>query len=211
MLNFLENHDEQRIASDFFLGDPMKAIPALAVSLLLNRSPFMIYFGQELGERGMDSEGFSTKDGRTSIFDYWSIPSIREWFKGDYSIHLRLLYKQILSLSINEKAFRIGSTYDLEYANLHNAHFNPAFHYAFVRKHGNELIIVVVNFGDNPSDVKINIPSALFSHFKINDGIICSGHDLFTDNKAEYAISSSSPFVISISGRGVRVIKLLLQ
>ena len=210
MLNFLENHDEQRIASDFFLGDPLKAIPALAVSLLLNRSPFMIYFGQELGERGMDSEGFSTKDGRTSIFDYWSVPSIREWFKGNYNIHLRLLYKQILSLSINEKAFRIGSTYDLEYENLHNAHFNPAFHYAFVRKLDNEMIIVVVNFGDNPSDVKINIPSALFSHFKINDGIICSGHDLFNDNKAEYAISSSSPFVISIAGRGIRAIKLLL-
>jgi glycosidase len=211
MLNFLENHDEQRLASDFFLGDPMNALPALAVSLLLNRSPFMIYFGQELGERGMDSEGYSREDGRTSIFDYWSVSTIRDWFKGKYDSDLRLLYKQLLNLSIKETAFRIGSTYDLEYANLNNAHFNPAFHYAFVRKHGNELIIVVVNFDDNRSDVKINIPPALFSHFKINDGTICSGQNLFTEKKAEYAISSSSPFITSVAGRGVVAIKLLLQ
>jgi glycosidase len=211
LLNFLENHDEQRIASDFFLGDPMKALPALAVSLLLNRSPFMIYFGQELGERGMDSEGYSREDGRTSIFDYWSVSTLRQWFKGKYNFDLRFLYKQLLNLSINETAFRIGSTYDLEYANLNNAHFNPAFHYSFIRKHGNELIIVVVNFDDNRSDLKINIPAALFSYFKINDGIICSGQDLMTYNKAEYAMSSSAPFIISIAGRGVRAVKLLLQ
>ncbi|MHC1691055.1 MAG: alpha-amylase family protein [Bacteroidales bacterium] len=211
MLNFLENHDEQRIASDFFLGDPMKALPALAVSLLLNRSPFMIYFGQELGERGMDSEGFSREDGRTSIFDYWSVSTIREWFKGKYNTNLRYLYKQILNLSINEKAFRLGSTYDLEYANLDNADFNPAINYAFIRKHGNELIVVVVNFDDNRSVVKINIPPDLFSFFRISDGMVCSGQDLFTGNKAEYAISSSVPFNITVAGRGVRAIKLLLQ
>jgi hypothetical protein len=70
---------------------------------------------------------------------------------------------------------------------------------------------VVVNFGDNPSDVKINIPSALFSYFKISDGIVCRGQDLFTDNKAQYAISSLSPFIVTIAGRGIRAIKLLLQ
>ena len=34
----------------------------------MNTNPMMIYFGQELGERGMDSEGFSGRDGRTTIF-----------------------------------------------------------------------------------------------------------------------------------------------
>ena len=76
MLNFLENHDEQRVASDFNIGNPFKAIPELAVSLLLNTAPFMLYFGQEFGERGMLSEGFSGVDGRTSIFDYCSAPSV---------------------------------------------------------------------------------------------------------------------------------------
>ena len=72
MLYFLENHDEQRIASDFFCGDAMKAIPAAAMSLFFQKNPFMLYSGQEFGERGMDKEGFSGVDGRTTIFDYWS-------------------------------------------------------------------------------------------------------------------------------------------
>ncbi len=82
MLNFLENHDEQRVASDFNIGNPFKAIPELAVSLLLNTAPFMLYFGQEFGERGMLSEGFSRVDGRTSIFDYCSAPSVVRFMKS---------------------------------------------------------------------------------------------------------------------------------
>lgn len=78
-MNFLENHDEQRIASDFFAGDPTKGIPGMIVSATMNINPVMIYSGQELGERGMDKEGFSGQDGRTSIFDYWSVDSIRNW------------------------------------------------------------------------------------------------------------------------------------
>ena len=82
MLNFLENHDEQRIASDFFAGNAFKAIPAMVVSACMNTNPVMIYFGQELGEPGMDEEGFSGRDGRTTIFDYWTVDTIRRWRNG---------------------------------------------------------------------------------------------------------------------------------
>ena len=67
MLNFLENHDEQRFASDQFAGDADKVLPALVVSSMMNTGPMMIYFGQELGERAEDAEGFSGKDGRSTI------------------------------------------------------------------------------------------------------------------------------------------------
>ena len=79
MLYFLENHDEQRIASDFFCGDAAKALPGLVVAACIGKNPLMIYAGQELGERGMDAEGFSGKDGRTTIFDYWSPKSCASW------------------------------------------------------------------------------------------------------------------------------------
>lgn len=79
MLNFLENHDEQRVASDFFAGDARPGIPGMIVSAAMNTNPVMIYSGQELGERGMDAEGFSGRDGRTTIFDYWSVESLRNW------------------------------------------------------------------------------------------------------------------------------------
>ena len=76
MLYFLENHDEQRIASDFFAADAFKAIPALVVSTLFRSCPYMHYFAQEYGEKGMDKEGFSGRDGRTTIFDYWSVDTM---------------------------------------------------------------------------------------------------------------------------------------
>ena len=88
MLNFLENHDEQRFASDFFGKKAAASFAALHVSLLLNRAPFMLYMGEELGERGMDAEGFSGTDGRTTIFDWWSVDSLRKLNKlihsGEY-------------------------------------------------------------------------------------------------------------------------------
>lgn len=77
MLNFLENHDEQRFASDFFGKKAERCYPALAVSLMMNLTPFMTYFGEEVGERGMDAEGFSGLDGRTTIFDWWSTRQLR--------------------------------------------------------------------------------------------------------------------------------------
>ena len=126
MLNFLENHDEQRIASDFFAGDARKALPALLVSACMNTNPMMIYFGQELGEEGMDSEGFSGRDGRTTIFDYWSIPSIRRWSNhGRYNLHLlnnkekeiRHYYQHVLNLCNTEKAIAKGEFFDLMYVN----------------------------------------------------------------------------------------------
>ena len=114
MLYFLENHDEQRIASGFFCGDGRCAEPAMIVAALLNRCPVMIYSGQELGERGMDMEGFSGMDGRTTIFDYWGIKSLQAWtnkgkFDGgklsDAQRELREFYQRLLTIARDDKAF----------------------------------------------------------------------------------------------------------
>ncbi|MBT1446027.1 alpha-amylase family protein [Shewanella sp. JM162201] len=82
MLHFLENHDEQRIASPEFLGDGAKALPALAVSLFATDGPFMLYFGQRFGEDGSETGGFG-KPSRTSIFDYVSAPAMARYLKQD--------------------------------------------------------------------------------------------------------------------------------
>ena len=52
MLHFLENHDEQRIASPAFAGNADGARPAMVVSATISRSPTMIYFGQDVGVTG---------------------------------------------------------------------------------------------------------------------------------------------------------------
>jgi glycosidase len=166
MLNFLENHDEQRIASDFFAGNPFKALPALVVSATLNTNPFMVYFGQELGERGMDAEGFSGCNGRTSIFDYWSIPSFRDKL-SDTQKKLRRYYAKILQLCNQSKAIREGKFYDLMYVNPANEHFNPDKQYAYLRYHEDELLLIVANFDDKEANVKVFLPAHAFETFGI--------------------------------------------
>jgi hypothetical protein len=83
MLRFMENHDEQRLASRFFAGDPRAGWPAtVALSATISNGPMMIYFGQEVGEPGLGEEGFQGDDGRTTIFDYWGVPEHQKWMNG---------------------------------------------------------------------------------------------------------------------------------
>lgn len=150
MLNFLENHDEQRLASDFFCGSPEGGFAALAVSLLLNTAPFMLYFGQEMGERGMQAEGFSGLDGRTSIFDWCKVPALQN---PDQEVLQR--YRNLLTLS-REKAFSEGQTYDLCYCQ--DGSFQPDRHYAWLRSDGTDTYLVAANFGPS-ADLTLRIPA----------------------------------------------------
>lgn len=171
MLNFLENHDEQRIASPNFAGDPFRAYPALIVSAMMNVNPMMIYFGQELGEQAADAEGFSGLDGRTTIFDYWSIRSVRTWFAGGKCSvaaltpeqkELRRRYKQVLTLCNKELAIREGAFFDLMYVNGNNPDFDTRKQYAFLRKKDNDLLVIIVNFDDKDVQVGVKIPQHAF-------------------------------------------------
>lgn len=190
MLNFLENHDEQRIASDFFAGDARKAIPGMIVSATMNVNPVMIYFGQELGERGMDKEGFSGLDGRTTIFDYWSVESVRNWYnEGRFGtkkltadqVKLRKFYIQLIALSLNEATLSDGKFYDLMYANYENTGFDSTKQYVFLRSYKKEFALVVVNFSDAPAEVVVNIPYEAFEFMGIVPQKIKSAKELFSN------------------------------
>jgi len=211
MLNFLENHDEQRVASPFFAGNGLKALPAFTAGLLLNRAPYMIYAGQELGEPGMDSEGFSKIDGRTSIFDYWSVKTIRDWFKGEYDKKIRDSYSFLLNLSLSEKAFSLGDTFDLQYANTDNSSYCSGNLYSFIRKFQNELIIVVVNFSSSDFSVKLNFPKHLFEYFEIKEGEECEYIDLKSGIKQKLVFSSEIQFETFVPEYSYSLVKLLLQ
>ena len=171
MLNFLENHDEPRLASRFLLRDAETAIPALLTSSLMP-SPFMLYFGQELGERGMDAEGFSGLDGRTTIFDYWSVPSIRRWRnKGRFDgplltaeeTALRSTYQRILKLR-EEQEWARGGFYDLMYVNPHLHRCYAFLRYSPVAQDGQErpFALVIANFSETEETITLNLPYHLF-------------------------------------------------
>ena len=159
MLNFLENHDEQRVASDFFCGSAAGGYAALAVSLLLNTAPFMLYFGQECGERGMQQEGFSGLDGRTSIFDWCKVPALEN---PDTEVLAR--YKSILALA-NTPLFSVGQTYDLCYCQ--DGAFDPDRHFAWIRALDGASCIVVANFSSSDQDITVRIPPEALAHLGI--------------------------------------------
>lgn len=166
MLNFLENHDEQRLACDDFAASAEKGYAALAVSLLLNKAPFMLYCGQETGERGEYSEGFSGQDGRSTIFDWWKNDSYsRLWKhihcgKGLQDREIRILdrYRSILS-SARKNAFSDGKIYDLCFCNLSSSGFDPDRHYAFLRYDSEECYLVFCNFNGHEAEAQLHLPT----------------------------------------------------
>ena len=212
MLYFLENHDEQRIASQFFAGDAFKAVPAFVVSTLFRSCPYMHYFAQEYGEKGMDKEGFSGCDGRTTIFDYWSVPSLRRLSMGesyltDNERHIYDYYRRIISLCNTEAALREGAFFDLMYANYDHAHgLDPNLHYTFLRKAGKETILVAVNFGEFPASFGIRIPGHAFDHLKLRSGMYYAT-DLLTGEQQTIELKRDAATHVSLPARGAVLLK----
>ncbi len=202
MLNFLENHDEQRFGSREYAGDPGLVIPSLVVSSMISTGPMMIYAGQEIGEQATDAEGYSGYDGRTTIFDYWSIPTIRRWMNdgkcdenrlSGREIWLRNKYKTILNICNNEKAISNGNFFDLMYVNYTNPSLSPHRQYVFIRNHENETLLIAVNFASTSCDLRINIPRHAFDVLNITEGDYLAT-ELLTNDRIKKSLRSDKPF-----------------
>ena len=193
MLYFLENHDEQRVASDFFAGSGEKAVPALVVNALMQQNPFMLYFGQEWGERGMDAEGFSGRDGRTTIFDYWSL-------QPRYNA-LTQIYNKVLNIARSEKAVSEGLMFDVMYANQQYRQ-----QYAFLRKADKETLFVVANFADVPATIDITIPSHAFDYLNLLEKAY-KAVDLLSGTQVSLVLIRDQQVSIALPPRGAVVYK----
>lgn len=214
MLNFLENHDEVRFASKAYAGDPMRVIPSLVVSAMISTGPFMIYYGQELGETAADNEGFAGDNNRTTIFDYWSLATLRRWHaegKCDGSLltpqekWLRGFYAKVLKLCNSSAAIREGGFFDLMYVNLRNPGFNPHRQFAFLRYHEDETLLIVANFDARETVVDINIPELAFGMAGIWRGELES-RDLLSGRLARLSLSPDAPVSVRVGGRDAVVL-----
>ncbi|MBC7446717.1 MAG: alpha-amylase family protein [Hymenobacteraceae bacterium] len=214
MYRFLENHDEQRIASPQFSGNPRTAIPGMTVTALLNKGPVMLYFGQEVGEPGTDAEGFSSADGRTSIFDYWGVPQHQKWLNGGKfdggklapeQKELRAFYGKLLNLC-HQPVIRAGEFYGLHFAQEHGqaAGYDDQRCYAFLRYTATDRLLVVVNFDrDKAHDATLKIPEAALKTL----GLPTTGQLRFTDQlltSRELAVAAADLFAPA-STRGLKV------
>lgn len=215
MLYFLENHDELRLASDFLAKDARKAIPALMTCLFMGSNPYMLYAGQEFGERGMDKEGFSGLDGRTTIFDYWTVQSLYNGYVNRRKLSkdekaLENTYSRILNLALNESAVSDGLFFDLMYANRPANGFNTDKLYAFMRKSGNEVLLVVTNFSDEDIDCKVCLPRHVFDYFGLPEKTV-EAADLFSDGETLSANLVADGFVsMRVPANGGRAYKFII-
>lgn len=212
MLYFLENHDELRIASDFLAGDARRGVPAAIVSILMNKNPFMLYAGQEFGERGMDKEGFSGLDGRTTIFDYWTVQSLyhgyvnrRKLTDGEKSLEKK--YSMLLNLANKEKAISDGLFFDLMYANQDGNLFNQSSLYAFLRKCSNEVLLVVANFSQEEAECSVRLPHHAFEYLNLPEKTVTASDLLSEGNAISFELKPDCLVHMSVPGCGGRIYK----
>lgn len=212
MLNFLENHDEQRFASPQYAGDAKRALPSLVVSAAIGAGAMMVYFGQEIGEPGTDAEGYSGRDGRTTIFDYWSIEKVRRMYNGgtcdgrlsDEERRLLEQYSKVLNLINTEDALREGAFFDLMYVNYDNHRFNPHRQYAFLRRGADATLLIAVNFAGEDADVAINLPRHAFDVLAVEPKS-CRATELLSGRRASRVFSYEQPWECRIPAHGAVV------
>ena len=183
----------------------------------MNTNPMMIYFGQEFGEPGMDCEGFSGRDGRTTIFDYWSVDTIRRWRNGgnfdgkmltEEQKKLYGCYQRILTLCNEEKAITSGEFFDLMYANVNGWRFNEHKQYAFLRKAGNELLFIIVNFDHVSVDVAVNVPAHAFDFLQLPQIDTYPATDLLTGKTENISLLPYKATEVALEGYSGKILKI---
>lgn len=199
MLNFIENHDEQRLASPYFGKNSHKGIPAMLACATLHNGAVMTYFGQEVGEPALGASGYSGDDGRTTIFDYFNVPELQKWVNGgkfneeklsEEQKKLRQQYTEILNLSISDKVFSEGSFYDLMWANTFEGGSEKGKLYAYLRFNKKEIRLVVLNFSDHAQQFTVKIPEDALEKMKINSEKAIKIKGIFNDERFFSALLS---------------------
>ncbi|MBP1224856.1 alpha-amylase family glycosyl hydrolase [Flavobacterium sp. 1355] len=208
MLHFLDNHDEQRLASPEFAGTPERGKPLMVVSATISTSPTMVYFGQEVGEAGNEDAGFG-KRSRTSIFDYIGVPNHQRWMNGgkfdggllsESEKNLRDFYKRLLNFSINSSAL-MGSFQEIQSVNRQNNSGYDESLYSYVRWSAKQKLIIVANFSsDKTSEFELRVPADVISKWKLKDGSYVLLDQLYSKNKTYFTVKN---------GEGAANIKIL--
>lgn len=216
MLNFLENHDEVRFGSVEFAGDPTRVIPDLVVSTMMSCGPYMIYYGQELGERATENEGFAGYNNRSTIFDYWSYDPMRRWYNSGRCNMARLnaqekwlrnVYSKVLNMINDRPALREGAFFDLMYVNLVNPGFDPHHCFCFLRYTAEEKLLICVNFGDEEARIEVTIPELAFDMAGLREGVFHT-RDLLWNHPVSLSLSRIAPTHIVIPPRDAMIVPL---
>ena len=203
MLHFLENHDEQRLASPEFAGTAEKGKPAMVVSATISTSPTLIYFAQEVGEPGAEDAGFG-KPTRTSIFDYIGVPSLQRWMNGkkfdgggltDGERDLRQFYKTLLNFTLESEAL-MGEYREIHYFNKNHTEGYDHRIFSYVRWSQNEKLIIAANFDDERNyRMDLKVPDHVIREWKLGDGTYKMQEILEEGGKGTLRVENGSGFI----------------
>jgi glycosidase len=198
MLHFLDNHDEQRLASLEFAGTPQKGKPLMVVSTTISTSPTMVYFGQEVGEAGNENAGFGTHS-RTSIFDYIGVPNHQRWMNGGKfdggqlsqdEKDLRDFYKRLLNFSINSSAL-MGNFQEIQTVNRNSTPGYDIAIYAYTRWSDTQKLIIVTNFYSlASSNFELRIPTDIIQKWNLKDGTYTITDQLYHEKKTQLRVEN---------------------
>lgn len=216
MLHFLDNHDEQRLASPEFAVSGECGKPLMVVSATIGSSPAMVYFGQEVGEAGNENGGFGTRS-RTSIFDYVGVPSHQRWMNGgkfdggllsDKEKELRDFYKRLLNFTLNSDGL-MEQFEEIQTINRKETANYDESKYAFVRWSAKEKLIIAVNFSkDKDADINLIIPAAIISKWKLKDGIYKVTDQLYGGVNQLQVVKGIGTIKVNLSSSGSFIYKL---
>lgn len=217
MLHFLDNHDEQRLASDEFAGTAENGKPLMVVSTTISSSPTMVYFGQEVGEPGNEDAGFGTHS-RTSIFDYIGVPNHQRWMNGGKfdggqlsqdEKDLRDFYKRLLNFSINSSAL-MGKFEEIQTINRQSTQDYDEGIYTYTRWSDSQKLIIVTNFSWlTTSKFELKIPADIIQKWNLKDGTYTITDQLYHkkttqlrvvngEGKAQISIDPSESFIFQL-------------
>ncbi|WP_396146262.1 alpha-amylase family protein [Flavobacterium sp.] len=216
MLHFLDNHDEQRLASPEFAVSGECGKPLMVVSATIGSSPAMVYFGQEVGEAGNENGGFGTRS-RTSIFDYVGVPSHQRWMNGgkfdggllsDKEKELRDFYKRLLNFTLNSDGL-MEQFEEIQTINRKETANYDESKYAFVRWSAKEKLIIAVNFSkDKDADINLIIPAAIIAKWKLKDGIYKVTDQLYGGVNRLQVVKGIGKIKVNLSSSGSFIYKL---
>ncbi len=216
MLHFLDNHDEQRLASPEFAGSGEKGKPLMVISTTLSSSPTMVYFGQEVGEAGNEDAGFGRRS-RTSIFDYVGVPNHQRWMNngkfdgGQLSKsekELRDFYKRLLNFTIKSEAL-MGKFQEIQSVNRQDSSTYGQNVYSFVRWSANEKLIIVSNLSPNTNEMfDLKIPADVIKEWKLKDGTYLLTEQLYGVAHTLKVTNGVGTVKISLKGSESFILKL---
>ncbi len=216
MLRFLENHDEHRINTPVFSkGYPFTAVPAMVVTATLHTGPVMIYFGQELGEKAADREGFNQADDRTTMFDFWGVDTHQRWMNGGKfdgalltpeEVRLRTFYKDLLQLVNQSEAIQKGSFFDLQY--IQGNHYDRRKVYSYLRYSENQKILIVCNFDHfKTQELNVNIPEGAWRAMQIEPSTNVTFKQIF-EGKNSFSQEANQGISLKIAPNSVAIYEI---